>query len=160
LTRDIGNIVMDMNDIERIQINALGGTDKITVDNLAGTDVKQVDIDLAGTIGGAQGDGQADQVIVNGTNGNDHGIVTASGTKVTVTGLPAAVSVDHADAGDVLAINLGNGNDTIDASAVPAVLSLTIDGGAGNDTIVGGQGNDMLSGGDGNDTVNGGRGND
>ena len=60
----------------------------------------------------------------------------------------------------MLAINAGNGNDTINASTVPAVLSLTIDGGAGNDTIIGGQGNDTLLGGDGNDNVNGGRGND
>jgi hypothetical protein len=62
----------------------------------------------------------------------------ASGTKVLVTGLPAQVSVDHADAGDMLAINTGNGNDTINASTVPAVLSLIIDGSAGNDTIIGG----------------------
>ena len=46
LTRDVGTITMDFNDIERVQINALGGTDKITVNNLAATDVKQVDIDL------------------------------------------------------------------------------------------------------------------
>jgi Ca2+-binding RTX toxin-like protein len=159
-TRDVANITMDVNDIEHIQFNALGGADKITVNNLAGTDAKQVDIDLAGTPGGTQGDGAADLVTVNGTNGNDTINVVASGTKVTVTGLPAQVSVDHADAGDVLAINAGNGNDTINASTVPAVLSLTVDGGAGNDTIIGGQGNDTLLGGDGNDNVNGGRGND
>src|SRR5688572_8811850 len=69
LTRDLGTITMDFNDIERVQINALGGADKITVANLAATDVKQVHIDLAGTLGGTQADGQPDQVIVNGTNG-------------------------------------------------------------------------------------------
>lgn len=161
-TRDLGNIVMDLNDVERIQVNALGGTDKVTVNNLAGTDVKKVDIDLAGTIGGAQGDGQADQVIVNGTNGNDQVTVTTSGTKVTVSGLPAEVSIDHADAGDTLAINLGNGNDTINASAVPSVLSLTIDSGAGNDTVTGGRGNDTALLGSGNDrfTWNPGEGSD
>src|SRR6202007_192789 len=37
---------------------------------------------------------------------------------------------------------------------------LTLDGGAGNDTIIGSQGADILLGGDGNDTVTGGRGND
>ena len=47
LTRDVGTITMDLNDIERIQLNALGGADKITVANLAATDVKQVDINLA-----------------------------------------------------------------------------------------------------------------
>ncbi len=54
-TRDVANITMDVNDIEHIQFNALGGADKITVNNLAGTDVKQ--LDLAGTPGGTQGDG-------------------------------------------------------------------------------------------------------
>src|SRR5262249_9167979 len=39
-------------------------------------------------------------------------------------------------------------------------ISVTIDGGAGNDTITGGDGADRLVGGDGNDTVDGGRGND
>ncbi len=42
----------------------------------------------------------------------------------------------------------------------PDQVQLTIDGGAGNDTIIGSAGNDMLIGGDGNDTVIGGRGSD
>ena len=36
-----------------------------------GTDVTHVNVSLAGTIGGAAGDGQADTVIANGTNGSD-----------------------------------------------------------------------------------------
>ena len=83
-TRDVANITMDVNDIEHIHFNALGGADKITVNDLAGTDVKQVDIDLAATPGGT-GDGAADLVTVNGTNGNDTINVVASGTKVTVS---------------------------------------------------------------------------
>ena len=50
-TRDVANIVMDLDDVEQIQFNALGGADKITVNNLAGTGVKQVSIDLAATGG-------------------------------------------------------------------------------------------------------------
>src|SRR5207302_3064633 len=47
------------------------------------------------------------------------------------------------------------------ASALPAgVVKLTVDGGAGNDSIVGSAGDDMLLGGDGNDTIVGGRGSD
>ena len=46
------------------------------------------------------------------------------------------------------------------ATAWPALIKLTVDGGAGNDTITGGDGNDMLLGGDGNDSITGGRGND
>ena len=42
----------------------------------------------------------------------------------------------------------------------PRLLRLTLDGGAGDDTIIGGDGSDILIGGDDNDTVTGGRGND
>ena len=44
--------------------------------------------------------------------------------------------------------------------AHPRPIKLTIDGGAGNDTIIGSGGSDVLIGGDGNDVVTGGRGND
>ena len=62
---------MDLNSVEKIQVNALGGADTITVNDLSGTGVKQVAIDLAaGT--GVPATAQADTVIVNGTAGNDH----------------------------------------------------------------------------------------
>ena len=38
-TRNIANIVMDLNDVEVVDLNALGGTDTITVNDLSGTDV-------------------------------------------------------------------------------------------------------------------------
>jgi Ca2+-binding RTX toxin-like protein len=155
LVRDIANITMDLDNIEQIQLNALGGADKITVNDLTGTDVTQVTVDL-GT-----NDMAADQVTVNGTNGSDQINVVATATGVAVTGLPALVNIDHPEAGDFLTVNGGAGNDTINASSLPAgVIGLTIDGGAGNDTITGSQGNDVLFGGDGNDTVVGGRGAD
>ena len=37
LTRDVGNVVMDMNGVERVDVNALGGADTITVGDLSGT---------------------------------------------------------------------------------------------------------------------------
>ena len=40
-TRDVANIAMDLNGIESIDFNALGGADTVTVNNLAGTDVEQ-----------------------------------------------------------------------------------------------------------------------
>src|SRR6185437_13314413 len=46
LTRDVANITMDLNGIERIQLATLGGADNITVNDLTGTDVTQVAIDL------------------------------------------------------------------------------------------------------------------
>ena len=57
--RDVGNVTMDLNSIERIQIAALGGADNIMVNDLTGTGVKQVAIDLAATPGSGAGDGAA-----------------------------------------------------------------------------------------------------
>ena len=47
-TRNLGNIVMDLNDVETITVNALGGADTFTVNDLSGTDVTQVNVNLAG----------------------------------------------------------------------------------------------------------------
>ena len=94
--------------------------------------------------------------------GNNRISIAASGTMATVSGLPAQVTIDHAEgANDSLFVNGLGGNDSIDASALDAgQINLTIDGGAGNDTIIGSAGDDLLAGGDGNDVVTGGRGND
>ena len=46
-TRDVANVTMDLNDVEGIDFNALGGADNITVNDLTGTDVTQVNLDLA-----------------------------------------------------------------------------------------------------------------
>src|SRR5437868_6845322 len=60
LFRDVGNVTMDVNSMEDIDINALGGADNITIDDLTGTGVKRVAIDLSAPIGSGSGDGAAD----------------------------------------------------------------------------------------------------
>ncbi|MCK1742518.1 calcium-binding protein [Bradyrhizobium sp. 139] len=159
-TRDVANITMDINSVEQIEFDARGGADNITVGDLTGTGVKQVLVDLGAVPGATQGDGAADTVTVNGSNGNQHIQVAAEGTTVTVTGLPDVVEIANAEAGDRLVIQALGGNDVIDASTLAAVIGLTIDGSAGNDTITGSQGADTLIGGDGNDKITGGRGDD
>ena len=88
-TRDVANITMDLNGVEQINFNALGGADTITVDDLTGTGVTQVNARPRGAPGSGAGDGAADTVIVNGTDGNDSINVVGAGTGVSVTGLPA-----------------------------------------------------------------------
>ena len=82
----------------RIDVNALGGADTITVNDLTGTDVKQVDIDLAATPGSGVGDGQADTVVINATNGDDVITITNNNGVVTVSGLATDVTISDFEA--------------------------------------------------------------
>ena len=71
--RDVANVTMDLNDVERIDFHALGGADNIVINDVTGTDLPLagVAVDLEGALGSGVGDGQVDQVTVNGTAGND-----------------------------------------------------------------------------------------
>src|SRR5262249_27012795 len=138
-----------------------GGADTVNVHNLAGAGVTQVNIDLAGTLGGATGDGQVDSITVDGTDNADVITIAGTGTDYSVTGLPAAVNVHNSESTDKLSVNALGGNDTVSAAAMAAsTVQITIDGGSGNDTLLGGAGDDVLLAGDGNDFVDGNRGND
>ncbi|AMN44277.1 beta strand repeat-containing protein [Rhodoplanes sp. Z2-YC6860] len=162
LFRDVGNVTMDLNGIEHIQLATLGGADTVTVNDLTGTDTTQVAIDLSATRGSGQGDGAADTVIVNGTAGDDKISVVSSGSSVVVNGLAAQVTIAGAEpANDTLAVNGLAGNDTIDASRLHAgQINLTINGGDGDDTIIGSAGNDLVIGGRGTDVATLGAGDD
>ena len=161
LVRDVGNVTMDLNGVEHIQLNALGSADNITVNDLSGTGVTQVAIDLASPPGSGVGDGAADTVTVNATKYDDVIAVQGQNGSLTVTGLPEAITISGSESTDTLVVAGGAGNDTLSAATLPAGnTTLTLDGGSGNDTIIGSQGDDILLGGDGNDTVTGGRGND
>ena len=161
-TRNLGTIVMDADDVEVVDLNALGNTDTLTVNALSGTDVVELDSDLAGTIGGTAGDAQADTVIVNGTNGDDVIDVFGSGTSASVLGLSARVNITNSEgANDALVVSALGGDDTVTATTLPAdVIKLTIDAGSGEDELLGSQGADVFRGGDGDDFVLGDNGND
>ena len=106
---------MDVDDTERIDLRTLGGTDQTIVNDLSGTDVRDVDVDLAGIIGGGAGDDAADIVTVNATNGVDRIDVDSVGGETVVTGLAAAVRVAHADPDlDQLIVNTLAGLDRVD----------------------------------------------
>jgi Ca2+-binding RTX toxin-like protein len=162
LARNVANVDMDASSVEVVDVNALGGADTVTVDDLAGTDVTTVNADLGGTLGGTAGDGAADSVVVDGTGGFDSVQVAGTGTSASVSGLSAQVHVANAEAAnDSLVVDAGDGNDNVDASSLAAgVIKLTVAGDGGDDTLVGSQGADVIAGGDGNDDVTGGRGDD
>ena len=158
--RDVGAIDMDLAGVEEIDLNALGGADRLTVNDVSGTDLTEVQTDLAGQT--TLDDGAQDQVVVNGTDRSD--VITASGEggKVSVTGLAAIVDVTDANpAQDQLLVNGLAGDDAIDGSGLAAdAIQFHADGGDGADVITGGAGDDTLLGGAGDDVLNGGPGQD
>ena len=157
--RDVGNVTMDLNSMETIDFNALGGADTINVNDLTGTGVKNVNIDLASPTGSGVGDGQADTIIINATGGADTIFVSSSGGAITVSGLAETVTITGAEAAnDRLVINGLGGDDIIDAAGLMGGIQLTANGGDGDDLLIGSPGNDILTGGSGNDILFGGGG--
>jgi Ca2+-binding RTX toxin-like protein len=106
------------------------------------------------------GDGD-DTALVNGGNGAETFTVTPNGARVRFDRvMPAPFTLDIGTT-ESLVLHAGGGDDVITASnGLAGLISLTLDGGAGNDTITGGDGADQLIGGAGNDVIIGGRGND
>jgi hypothetical protein len=122
-TRSPGSIVMDLDAVEVIDVRALGGIDSVTVNDLRGTDLERVDVDLAAAIGGSTGDGADDEVVVSGTNGDDAIAADANGPAIEVSGLAAFVRITHADPdGDTLIIDTLDGAD--DVAVDPALAAL------------------------------------
>jgi hypothetical protein len=128
--RNPGNVTMDTAGVERVDFNALGGADVVTVDGLTGTDVSSVNIDLAGTLGGAAGDRQADRVVVNATNGNDAIDVSGDAQVVKVSGLAPTTEIFHSEvANDRLDVNTLAGRDTVGSVGLAAgAIQFFVDG--------------------------------
>jgi Ca2+-binding RTX toxin-like protein len=156
--RDVGNITMDTAGVERVDVKALGGADSVRVGDLGGTDVDDVNADLAASGGG--GDGAADSVAVEGTNGDDVVFVSGANGAASVLGLSARVSVTGAEpASDMLAVDARAGDDVVSAAGLAAsAIQLTEAGGDGDDVLLGGDGDDTLRGEAGDDVLLGGPG--
>jgi Ca2+-binding RTX toxin-like protein len=168
-TRDIANIVMDCDDVEKVLFTARGGADLITVNDLSATDVREVKLDLSAIPDVVGGDGAADTVIVDGTTANDVVTLNGSAGNVSATGLSSTVTILGSEvANDQILVRTFGGDDVVNASGLAAgLITLTADGGddddnligsGGNDTLLGGPGDDVLIGGPGVDVLDGGPG--
>jgi Ca2+-binding RTX toxin-like protein len=92
---------IDLTSVERIQFEAQGqNANNITINDLIGTSVKQVAIDLVPD----GGNGQADTVNIFSTNGNPITVADNNGV-VTVSGLASDVTISNFAADDQLFIN-------------------------------------------------------
>ena len=164
LFRDVGNVTMDLGGIEHIQLNMLGGPDTITVNDLSGTDVSQVAIDLSAQAGTGTGDGAADTVITNGTANNDQISVATSGNSIVVNGSGGAghgftapnppMTRSSSTVSPVTTPSMLRSStqvrSTSRSTVAPAMTRII--GSKGDDVVIGGQGNDVASLGAGNDT--------
>jgi Ca2+-binding RTX toxin-like protein len=126
--RDPAGITMDTDSVERVVFKAFGGPDVVTINDLSGTDVEDVSVDLAASGGG--GDSMQDRIVVNGSDHNDAITVEGDAQRVTVSGLAATVEILHPEAAqDRLEINTLAGKDTVNSAGLAAgVLALFVDG--------------------------------
>jgi Ca2+-binding RTX toxin-like protein len=150
-TRDVGNIVMDLEGIESLELSTLGGANSVTVNDLTGVaDLASVILVLGDSDDVVDASAQANPAVsLTGfaNMGNDTLIGGAGADEIhgdegndNISGLGGVDILDGGDGDD--SINGGPGNETQE-------------GGAGNDTFVWnpGDGSDTLVGGTGTDTM-------
>ena len=128
--RNPGTVTMDTAGVERVDFKALGGADLVTVNDLTATDVNELILDLAATLGGGTGDGQADRLVVNATDGNDTLDVSGDAAEVKVNGLAPTIRILHSEAAnDRLEIDTLAGTDTVESTGLAAAaIQLFVDG--------------------------------
>jgi Ca2+-binding RTX toxin-like protein len=145
---------------DTLLIDGTDGDDVIVVNDLTGTAVTEVDLDVSIGAGAGTGDGQPDTIVLNPTDDDDVVLVVGEPTGLSVLGLAAVVNVTGSEAAlDQLTINTLAGDDVVEASSLPAgVIALVADGGPDDDVLIGSEGNDVLLGGEGDDVLIGGPG--
>jgi Ca2+-binding RTX toxin-like protein len=131
LTRNVGVITMDVNDVESTDIRALGSADTVTVGDLRGTGLEAAIVDLASITG--DGDGAADTVVVNGGDKAERVRVNRAGSQVLTTGLAAQTTIAGSEpANDILRVNTLGGRDDVQvAPDVSTLITAVVDLGAG-----------------------------
>jgi Ca2+-binding RTX toxin-like protein len=128
--RSPGNIRMDLDGVERLDLATFGGADAVTIGDLTGTGLTLADLDLASSSGTP--DAKPDTVTVNGTDQADHVDVAAYAGAVSVSGLAARTVVTGSEPADRLTINTQDGNDHVAVDpAVNSLITLALDLGSG-----------------------------
>lgn len=103
-----------------------------------------------------------DNLIVNGSGGNDTITITLEDTNVRVVIQPENFNQTFAlaDFTGLIGVIAGDGNDLVDISHDITMRNASVIGEGGDDTLLGGGGDDSLAGGDGDDFLDGGPGAD
>jgi Ca2+-binding RTX toxin-like protein len=122
---DPAPFVTDIGSTERLVLNPNGGADAVLVNDLSGTPVQQVLINL-GVGGGSLGDGEEDAVSIFAGAGNNR-------ISISTFFLTATYAVTGAELDDTILLDAGAGSDTIVAGSF--AHAITINGGTESDTV-------------------------
>ena len=104
---------LDLDGMEHLNVAPLGGADSVIVDELSGTAVWEVGVDVEATIGGGFADAAVDQIQVRGTDRVDAIAVSGTSESITVDGLNPPTRVRHTDPIDRLLIDTRDGADQV-----------------------------------------------
>jgi hemolysin type calcium-binding protein len=127
--RDPGQVRMDLDSVERLNVQPLGGADAVTINDTTGTGLVQANIDLS--VAG-NGDAKIDTVTVNGTEQADQVRVHPEGSRVDVKGLQPETRISGSEPTDRLQVNTSGGNDKVRVDdGVSRLISVAADLGAG-----------------------------
>ena len=100
---------VDMVNVEHIEFGTAGDDDEdvfgarpdvVTINDLTGTDVKEISLDLAAANPNT-GDGQVDNITVNATAGADHISLSLVNGDLVISGLSEKITIEHFDLNDV-----------------------------------------------------------
>jgi Ca2+-binding RTX toxin-like protein len=128
--RSPGAIRMDMDQIEQLDVFALGGADVVNIGDMTGTDLDRANVDLGSQLGG--GDAATDIITVSGSPKADRVTVRASGAGVRVGGLRVTTQIAGSETIDVLNVGTADGPDTVDVGdEVAALIGVAVDLGDG-----------------------------
>ncbi len=135
--RNVANVTMDLNDVETINFNALGGA-RYRHGERSVRHRRQDGRDQPGEVpsGAPPETASWTPSSLMQQTGMMSIKITGSGGAIAVNGLAAQVTVGGAESTDSLIINALGGNNAIDASGLStSMIKLTINGGAGVDVI-------------------------
>src|SRR4051812_29529324 len=136
LFRNVAAITMDFAGGENLNLKTLSGADVTTVGDLTGTDLTTANIDDNAFDG--TGDGAADSVVVDGTEGSDQADVGTDAGDAVVNGLATTVRVTGGEpANDRLDLAGLGGDDQLSAGVdTTAPVRVRLIGGEGSDAAV------------------------
>ena len=127
--RSPGNVRMDMDGVEQLNLTPLAGADTVAINDMTGTSFDRANIDLS--VAGS-GDNAGDVVTVNGTPAADRVRVHSDHGRVDVEGLQTEPRITGSEATDHLQVNTLDGNDRVRVdNDVPPVIGTGVDLGTG-----------------------------